>query len=114
MTHNKNPESSLFKVKAGVIFLATPHRGSQNAAWADIGSRLVSAAKLWTPGTQSAKEIKLFSNTVSDVHTEFVHLSNRFIIYSFHEQRGFPGLGMVCYRPNLQRYVAMLSQKTDC
>ncbi|KAJ5090976.1 hypothetical protein N7532_009660 [Penicillium argentinense] len=95
IAQNKNPGASIFQVAAGVVFLATPHRGSKNARWGDIGARLCQATKLGAPRTSSAQELRLFSNTVVDINAGFVHLSNRFSIISFHEQQGYPVLGLI-------------------
>jgi hypothetical protein len=77
------------------VFLATPHRGSKSAVWAEIGTRMLKAAKLGTSGTSSAKELKFFSTTVQNIEEDFVPLSSKFKIVSFFEQKGYPGLGLV-------------------
>lgn len=37
----------------------------------------------------------MFSSTVEDIHSDFIHISNKVKIISFFEQKGYPGIGVV-------------------
>ena len=91
----RNPYSSILCSNGGIVFLATPHRGSTNAPLAEIGTRICQVARLGAPSTSSAGELEMFSSTVEDIHSDFTYISNKFKIISFFEQRGYPGIGVV-------------------
>jgi len=70
----------------GIVFLATPHRGSSSANLANILSNIAAAA---FPGiqTQLLKTLEKDSATLGDVTDNFRHLASDFQIASFYELR---------------------------
>jgi len=68
----------------GIVFLATPHRGSSSANLANVVSNIAMAA---FPGiqTQLLKTLEKDSNTLGDLTDNFRHLAKDFQIASFYE-----------------------------
>ncbi|KAF4546383.1 Nb-arc and tpr domain protein [Lasiodiplodia theobromae] len=91
----RNNSDVLMRSNAGIVFLATPHRGSASAQLADMGSKIAKAFKLGSASTLSASQIKGFSDSVMDIHESFIHLPTAFNIWSFFELKGKPGLGVI-------------------
>ncbi|KAI8660068.1 NB-ARC domain-containing protein [Fusarium keratoplasticum] len=92
---NRDFNCSFLGAPIGIFFFATPHRGSDSAIWANIGTNLCSAVRLRPGTTSSAQELQSFSTTVTDIHKNFVHISDDFIIYSFSESLSCRGLGLI-------------------
>ncbi len=77
------------------MFLATPHRGANKQVWADIARRLSSLVRGGATSTEAAKEIEVFSNTLTDINRDFVNIVNNYKIVSFLETQGTFHTGLV-------------------
>ncbi|OBS22548.1 hypothetical protein FPOA_08885 [Fusarium poae] len=91
----RSAQTWIFDVPTGVCFFGTPHRGATSAKWAELGNNLSNAVRLGQGGGRNATELKFFSNTVIDIHRDFVRVSKEFIILSFMENIGCKGIGLV-------------------
>ena len=85
----------------GVIFLGTPHRGSQWASWSSLANNLSKLA-FQAPATQLLGALEV-DNPVLDIIADEFHKmvrSDKVKVYSFREERGMSGLygldGKVC------------------
>lgn len=77
----------------GIIFLGTPHRGSDLAYWDSIGTRIVRAATLGlTTNTKLSKDLKVDSEMLKRISDSFAHRGAAFRIRSFYETEFLPGL----------------------
>lgn len=77
----------------GVVFFATPHRGSDLAFWDLLGTRVVKATTLgYTTNTMLSKELKLNSATLKSISESFTYRGWGFEIRSFYETQLMPGL----------------------
>ena len=85
----------LSKSPAGIVFLATPHRGASSASLAAMGTNLMKALQLGKPTTKSARELKEFSTSVQDIHSDYIDISRQYQVVSFFELKGYSRLGLV-------------------
>ncbi|PNP53261.1 hypothetical protein FNYG_15770 [Fusarium nygamai] len=70
----------------GIIFLATPHRGSGIAAPAELASRLLHAAQLGTgTNTKLVTSLRQNAEVLWDISSQFVDRASRIHIRSFYE-----------------------------
>ncbi|KAL2672302.1 hypothetical protein Neosp_013005 [[Neocosmospora] mangrovei] len=76
-----------------VIFLGTPHRGSQYAGWGMIASNLASCA-LQDTNKRIIQTLEVNSEVLDNIHEEFVKivLETGLKIHSFQEGRGLSGV----------------------
>ncbi|KAI8711509.1 NB-ARC domain-containing protein [Fusarium sp. LHS14.1] len=76
-----------------IIFLGSPHRGSQYAGWAMIASNLASCA-LQDTNKKIVQTLKVNSEVLDNIHEEFVKivLESGLKIHSFQEGRGLSGV----------------------
>lgn len=86
---------SILDVRVGICFFGTPHRGAGSAGWAELGSSLSRAVRLGQGGGKAPGELRVFSNTVTSIHTDFVQVATGFPFISFTENRGCRGMGLV-------------------
>lgn len=84
--HEVERYHSLQRLIFGVIFLGTPHRGSDLASW---GSMLSSVLKMGTLGTstnsQLLKDLETNSRDLDRISKSFIARSKGLKIYSFYE-----------------------------
>ncbi|KAG9229297.1 hypothetical protein BJ875DRAFT_433817 [Amylocarpus encephaloides] len=95
IVRNRSSGFNLSKSSAGLVFFATPHRGSDAAKLAAMGSDLMKVLQLGKSTTKSAHELKEFSASVQDIHTNFIDISRQYQVLSFSELKGYPGIGLV-------------------
>ncbi|KAL6829124.1 hypothetical protein J3E69DRAFT_364751 [Trichoderma sp. SZMC 28015] len=77
----------------GVVFLATPHRGSDLAYWDSIGTRIVRAATLgMTTNSKIVKDLKVDSEMLKRISDSFAYRGAAFKIRSFYETEFMLGL----------------------
>ncbi|KAL7808190.1 hypothetical protein V8C26DRAFT_423602 [Trichoderma gracile] len=77
----------------GVIFLGTPHRGSDLAYWDSIGTRIVRVATLGlTTNTKLSKDLKVDSEMLKRISDSFAYRGATYQIRSFYETEFMPGL----------------------
>ncbi|KAI8651259.1 NB-ARC domain-containing protein [Fusarium keratoplasticum] len=76
-----------------IIFLGTPHRGSQYAGWSVIASNLASCA-LQNTNKKIVQTLEVNSEVLDNIHEEFVKivLETGLKIHSFQEGRGLSGV----------------------
>ncbi|OJJ65462.1 hypothetical protein ASPBRDRAFT_201794 [Aspergillus brasiliensis CBS 101740] len=78
--------TQIYRSTRGIIFLGTPHHGSEAANWADIASNL---AKFSNPGFNSSvlQGLRLNSQLLDNVHERFRYMldEGQFGIHSFGE-----------------------------
>ncbi|RFU29824.1 hypothetical protein B7463_g6499, partial [Scytalidium lignicola] len=86
----------IYNSTVGIIFLGTPHRGSNKARYAEVLRKVVSAAGFDT-ATQNIKALHIDSTELEIIHELFMKLYMRpdrhFTIITFHEAKGIAGLG---------------------
>ncbi|OTA04435.1 hypothetical protein A9Z42_0050300 [Trichoderma parareesei] len=83
----------LLKKIRGVIFLGTPHKGSDLAYWDSIGTQIVRAATLGlTTNTKLSKDLKVDSEMLKRISDSFACRGATFKIRSFYETEFMTGL----------------------
>lgn len=83
---------------AGVIFLGTPHRGSEIVYWSKL---LAKFANAFTAGKVREDLLKILEPKSAEMGTicsQFVERGMRLQIFSFFERRDTPGLGSLVSR----------------
>lgn len=79
---------SIFVSTYGILFLGTPHRGSDLAAW---GSRLGAICRAVVPtgvvdtSPSLVKALEKDNETLQNIDRQFIQLISRFHVYFFHE-----------------------------
>ena len=70
------------------MFFGSPHRGSNKAAWADIGTKIVSIVKL-DAAQHLASSLKLDSEILEIIQSDFQKLlhAGDFYVHTFQEGR---------------------------
>jgi hypothetical protein len=53
------------------------------------------ALQLGKPTTKSARELKEFSTSVQDIHSDYIDISRQYQVVSFFELKGYSRLGLV-------------------
>jgi hypothetical protein len=77
----------------GIIFMGTPHRGTNLAAWGRMTATIAKAV-LVRPKTQLLKALESNSRLLMDLSAEFAHMHSLFRIVNCYEQKEtkLPGL----------------------
>ena len=91
---------------AGIIFLGTPHHGSDLAAWGKLGTNIARIAQ--QPNSCLVAVLKPGSETLASVQNSFHNLlrlrkneGTEIDITCFYEELAFPVIGMVkCSNPD--------------
>lgn len=86
--------NTISKATNSIIFMATPHRGSNKAYWGEMGQRLFSSLT-GTTSTSAVKELNAFSAVLEDINADFVNIANNYKFVSFFERQGTLGQGLV-------------------
>ena len=79
---------SVFISTYGILFLGTPHKGSDLAEWGSRLERICDAvlpSKLVDTQPQLINALKTHSETLQNIDRQFIQLTSRFHIYFFHE-----------------------------
>jgi hypothetical protein len=84
----------LFKATAGVIFLGTPHRGSNRAAWATVVKHL-NEAVLKNDDPRVVESLTRGSEVLERLQDSFSSLLPSITVYSFMENMPVEGIGKV-------------------
>ena len=95
LANNERIYRHLKTATCGIIFLGTPHRGSD---YADIATPLTNVIKLTYPrfATQIIKSLRKDSFVLQDLADDFRHLHSDFHIVSCYEQKPTK-LGLVSF-----------------
>lgn len=83
----KEPDERI-RTDAGIVFLATPHHGSSAADIALVASKLGNTTKLGSVASAASKELREYSNTVMEIHSDFAKLPVSLKIVTFFEKKG--------------------------
>jgi len=77
----------------GVVFFATPHRGSDLAFWDRIGTSLVRVGTFgYLTNTKLSKDLKVNSEMLRRISDSFAYRGGTFKIRSFYETQPMVGL----------------------
>lgn len=86
-----------------IIFLGTPHRGSQATGWGEIAANLARLTLL-DANKKILQSLEVNGEVLDNIHEEFKNVVHEggITIYSFQEARGITGVkglhGKVCIR----------------
>lgn len=86
-----------------IVFLGTPHRGSQAAGWGEIAANLVRLT-LIDANKKILESLEVNGEVLDNIHEDFKSVIHEggIMIYSFQEARGITGVkglhGKVCFR----------------
>ena len=75
---------SIFVSTYGILFLGTPHKGSETVEW---GFLLESSCSVVDTQTQLINALKTNSETLQNIDRQFMQLASRYRIYFFHEAK---------------------------
>ncbi|KAK0647013.1 Alpha/Beta hydrolase protein [Cercophora newfieldiana] len=78
----------------GLIFFGTPHRGSNEAEWAEVISGVVSTT-MNRPKSELLETLRSNSDELMNISEDFAPLAPRYAIASFYEANVHPVLGRV-------------------
>lgn len=84
----------MFKATAGVVFLGTPHRGSNQSAWATVAKNLHDAV-LKDDDPRVIEALTRGSEVLERLHDSFSGLLQTISVYSFMENMPVKGIGKV-------------------
>lgn len=79
---------SIFVSTYGILFLGTPHNGSDLAKWGSMLQSICSVVlpkKFLDSSPQLVDALKTNNETLQNINRFFMEISNRFHIYFFHE-----------------------------
>ncbi|KXH30114.1 ankyrin repeat protein [Colletotrichum simmondsii] len=77
----------------GVVFFATPHRGSSLATWDEIGTRIAKATTLgYATNSKLSSNLKVDSKFLKSVSESFAARGEEFEVRSFYETERMKGL----------------------
>ncbi|KAI4868776.1 hypothetical protein F4820DRAFT_408714 [Hypoxylon rubiginosum] len=96
VAHGRPIYNTLLNATRSIIFMATPHRGSDKASWGGLAGRILGCAKLFT--TQTTKlleELTPFSDILEDYNVDFVNISPTVQIISFFEKEPYVPIGLI-------------------
>ncbi|KAI9749070.1 MAG: hypothetical protein M1835_001645 [Candelina submexicana] len=94
-TNGQNPRlASIARNTSGIVFMGTPHRGSDQTNWASIATNL---AKLLTKDSNDriVSALSRGSDILEGLQDSFAGIIDRFDIYSVFEEREFPKIGKI-------------------
>ncbi|KAL9102394.1 MAG: hypothetical protein Q9163_002460 [Psora crenata] len=76
-----------------IVFLGTPHRGSERADWGKIASNLARLV-LQDSNKKIVKALEVDSEVLDNIHEQFMDIVSKHCIkiHSFHEARGISGM----------------------
>lgn len=90
-THvNQERLRSIFISTYGILFLGTPHNGSDLAKWGSMLQSICAAAlpkKLFDSQSQLVKALETNNETLQLINRDFTAISSKFRIYFFHEAK---------------------------
>lgn len=81
---------SIYVSTYGILFLGTPHYGSDLAKWGTLLQSICAAVlpkKVFDSSPQLVEALKTHNETLQNINRLFVELIDRFHIYFFHESK---------------------------
>lgn len=97
LVHSKNVrhanierQRSIFVSTYGILFLGTPHNGSDIAKWGSLLERISHAVmpkKFMDSQPQLVQALKTNNETLQNINRLFIEIINRFHVYFFHESK---------------------------
>ncbi|KAL5314866.1 hypothetical protein ACEPPN_017516 [Leptodophora sp. 'Broadleaf-Isolate-01'] len=69
----------------GILFLATPHKGSSAANLGSIAARIARLSMIFKPNTRLIRRLKRHNGFLSDKSHQFSKICSRMKIFSFYE-----------------------------
>ena len=81
---------SLYVSTYGILFLGTPHNGSDIAKWGTLLQSICSAAlpsRFFDTSPQLVEALKTNNETLQNINRSFVEIIGRFRIFFFHESK---------------------------
>ncbi|KEF62422.1 uncharacterized protein A1O9_00394 [Exophiala aquamarina CBS 119918] len=90
--HHQHTERlrSIYVSTYGILFLGTPHNGSDLAKWGSLLEKICSVAlprKFFDSSPQLVKALKTNNETLQNINRLFIEIIGRFHIYFFHESK---------------------------
>ena len=89
--HSSRYHSLVAAIKS-VIFMGTPHRGSDAANWSKILGRLANIPMLGSIRTDLLEDIRPKSELLMNISSDFVERGAGLSIFSIYERKFIPGL----------------------
>lgn len=86
-------EKSIHHYTDAVIFLGTPHRGSQYSSWGQIAERIARAA-FFDTNSRNISSLQVHGTELANLERDFLILLDRqtFSVFNFQEALGFKGI----------------------
>lgn len=100
LAHERSSLYGILSQKAfGVIFMATPHRGSSVASWAQIAAVIVRSAQLGlNTNLELLRVLRRDSEILMDISSQFVERAANLQIRTFYETEALDYMNsVVCY-----------------
>ena len=94
MSRNRDAGTGAFAATKAIVFMATPHQGSDMAAIGSLFSRIwtsMSGSKY----TASADQLRRMSEALKTINADFVHTASSLQILTFYEQKPIRFASMV-------------------
>lgn len=85
----------IYEYTCGIVFLGTPHRGSEKTGYADMFSKIARAA-LRQPNKKLVEVLKQDSDVLEAQRTSFSAISKDLPIACLYEAQPVNGIGKVC------------------
>ncbi|KAI0379794.1 hypothetical protein F5Y04DRAFT_282589 [Hypomontagnella monticulosa] len=82
---------TIYSATSAVVFMGTPHRGSDYADWGVIAQRIAAVAGFDATG-RIIQDLRVDGAVLNKIDDDFIPLRGRFAIYTFQEARGVKGV----------------------
>ena len=86
--------AKIIRNTVGIIFLGTPHKGSDQAKWDGVATNLAKVLKKEHNDT-IVSALSRGSSTLEGLQSSFAGISDRFSYSTFSEEREYPGIGKI-------------------
>ncbi|OCL11199.1 hypothetical protein AOQ84DRAFT_437835 [Glonium stellatum] len=84
--------SAISKDTYGVMFMGTPHRGSDMAFWGTVFGKMADVLTLGSIRTQLLQDLQLKSTCLGDICTQFLERAQSLRIFTFYERLRIKGM----------------------
>ena len=86
-----------------VIFMGTPHRGADAAAWADFAAQALRALQMGTgTNTSLVSDLRKNSKTLSQISQQFVERGSALKIKTFYEGKKMDYMNCLVFFPGIK------------